>query len=86
MVRLTNITLNNTGDSSGNDYPPAYAVYGSTDGHSFNATAFATGTGAANATVIGFSEQTAMAIKIRNTGSVSNNWWSIGELQLTCSM
>jgi hypothetical protein len=85
-VKLTNITLNNTADNSSNDYPRAYAVYGSTDGVTFSGTPFGTGTGATNSTVINFAQQIVMAIKIKDTGSVIGTWWSIGELQTTCSM
>jgi hypothetical protein len=85
-VKLTKITLNNTSDNSSNDYPRAYAVYGSTDGAIFSGSPFATGTGTVGSTVISFAEQIVMAIKIKDTGSVVGTWWSIGELQTTCSM
>lgn len=85
-VKLTKITLNDTSDNSSNDYPRGYAVFGSTDGVTFSGTPFATGTGTAGSTVMSFAEQIVMAIKIKDTGSVVGTWWSIGELQTTCSM
>jgi F5/8 type C domain/Carbohydrate binding module (family 6) len=85
-VKLTSITLNNT-QTSGSDYPGSYAVYGSSDGVSFDSSAFKTGSGASNSTVISFSQRTVRAIKIKQTGtSNGGRWWSIGELQTACSM
>ncbi len=86
VVKLTSITLNNSGDGSAGDYPRGYAVYGSTDGVNFGSTPFATGSGAYGNTVINFAQQSVMAIQIKDTGSVNGIWWSIGEFQTTCSM
>jgi hypothetical protein len=52
----------------------------------FSSTSFATGTGTTGSTVINFPQQIVMAIRIKDTGSVNGTWWSIGELQTTCSM
>jgi hypothetical protein len=85
LVKLTNITLNT--QIYPNDYPGAFAVFGSADGITFNAMPFATGTGTVGSTVIDFSQQDVWAIKINQTGSSrSSNWWQIAELQTTCSM
>jgi hypothetical protein len=85
LVKVRSISLNNT-QAYPDDYPGAYAVYGSSDGIAFDATPFATGNGATNSTVIAFTERTVRAVKIKQTGtSRSTNWWQIGELQLACS-
>jgi hypothetical protein len=87
-IKLSEITLNNTGDNSSNDYPRGYAVYGSEDGVNFSSTPFATGMGTPGSTVIDFAEHTVMAIRINDTGSVNGAliWWSIGEFQTNCSV
>jgi hypothetical protein len=84
-VKLTKITLDDTGDNSTGDFPLMYQVFGSTDGTTFGATAFITGNGAASSTVIAFPERSLRAIKIREIGTKAE-WWSIGELQTVCSL
>jgi hypothetical protein len=84
-VKLRNITLNNT-QAYPDDYPGAYAVYGSLDAVTFDASPFVTGNGTPNSTVINFAERTVRAVKIKQTGTSRNaNWWQIGEFQPTCS-
>jgi hypothetical protein len=85
QIKLRNITLNNT-QAYPDDYPGAYAVYGSSDGVAFDANPFVTGNGTTNSTVINFSERTMRAVKIKQTGTSRNaNWWQIGEFQPSCS-
>jgi hypothetical protein len=84
-VKLTKITLDDTGDNSAADFPLMYQVYGSTDGTTFGATPFVTGSGTANSTMITFPEQTVRAVRIRELGTKAE-WWSIGELQTVCSL
>jgi hypothetical protein len=84
-VKLTKITLDDTGDNSAADFPLMYQVYGSTDGTTFGATPFITGSGTANSTMITFPEQTVRAVKIRELGAKAE-WWSIGEFQTVCSL
>jgi hypothetical protein len=84
LVKLARITLDDS-QAFPNDYPGSYAVYGSLDGVTFDATPFATGSGAANATVIDFPQRTVRAIKIAQVGATrSGNWWQIGELTTIC--
>lgn len=61
------------------DYPAAYAVYVSDDGVSWG-DAVATGQGKPEITYIGFPTQTARYIRIVQTGSTTEKWWSIHEL------
>jgi hypothetical protein len=84
LVKLGQIALDNT-QAYPNDYPGAYAVYGSLDGVRFDARPFVTGNGAPGKTVINFSQRTVRAIKITQVGtSRAPNWWQIGELQVVC--
>jgi hypothetical protein len=85
-VKLTKITLNNT-MAYPDDYPGAYAVYGSSDGTTFDATPFVTGNGTTGSTVITFAQRTVRAVRVNQTGTTrSTNWWQIGELQVACSL
>jgi F5/8 type C domain len=84
FVKLNRITLDNT-QSYPNDFAGSYAVYGSLDGVTFDAAPFVTGNGAANATVINFSQRTVRAVKITQVGAArSPSWWQIGELEVVC--
>jgi hypothetical protein len=84
MVKLSQITLNNTA-TSGNDYPGAYAVYGSADGVTFDSTPFVTGAGAANSTVITFAQRSVKAVRVKVT-TARSNYWSIGEFEAACTL
>jgi hypothetical protein len=84
MVKLSQLTLNNVSVANG-DYPSTYAVYGSADGTTFDTTAFVTGSGANNQTVINFAQRSVKAVRVKVTGARSN-WWSIGELQAACAL
>jgi hypothetical protein len=84
-VKLRGIKLDNS-QTYPDDYPGAYAVYGSTDGTTFDAAPFVTGNGTTGSTVITFAERTVRAVRINQTGTTHNtNWWQIGELIPTCS-
>ncbi|HVR00640.1 MAG TPA: discoidin domain-containing protein, partial [Polyangia bacterium] len=85
-VKLTKITLDDTGDNSAGDFPAGYQVYASTDGTTFSGTAFAMGSGTMSSTVISFPQQTVRAVKIKEIGSRTGIWWSIGEFQTVCSL
>ena len=84
-VRLTKIVLDNT-QTYPDDYPGAYAVYGSSDGVTFDTTPFVTGNGAEDSTTINFTQRMVRAVRIQQTGtSRQTNWWQIGEFETTCS-
>jgi hypothetical protein len=84
-VKLSKITLNNT-QAYPDDYPGAYAVYGSSDGTTFDAAPFVTGAGTTGSTVITFGQRTVRAVRVNQTGTTrSTNWWQIGELQVVCA-
>jgi hypothetical protein len=85
LVNLTSITLNNT-KTAGSDYPAGVALYGSTDGTTFDSAPFATANGSAN-TVVSFPKRKLRALKIKQTGTANaTHWWSIGEFQAACSL
>jgi hypothetical protein len=85
-VILSKITLNNT-MAYPDDYPGAYAVYGSTDGTTFDAAPFVTGIGAQGSTVISFPPRTVRAARVNQTGTTrATNWWQIGEFQVVCAL
>ena len=85
-MKLTKITLNNT-MTYPDDYPGGYAVYGSSDGVTFDGTPFVTGTGTTGSTVITFAQRAVRAVRVNQTGTTrSTNWWQIGELQPVCSL
>jgi hypothetical protein len=85
-VKLSKITLNNT-LTYPDDYPGAYAVYGSSDGVTFDATPFVTGSGANPSTVITFAQRSVRAVRVNQTGtSRASNWWQIGEFQVICAL
>ena len=83
LVKLAKVTLDNT-QAYPNDYAGSYAVFGSLDGVKFDAAPFVTGNGAANETIINFSQRTVRAIKIAEVGAARTNWWQIGELEVDC--
>ena len=84
-VKLSKITLNNT-MAYPDDYPGAYAVYGSSDGTTFDAAPFVTGNGTTGSTVITFAQRSVRAVRVNQTGTTrSTNWWQIGEFQVVCS-
>lgn len=85
VVTLSDVTLQHGEDIA--DYPRNYAVRVSNASQDFNATVRASGAG---------TEQAALAIAlpalatgryltIRQTGAVEGKWWSIAELQVSCS-
>ena len=84
-VSIGNITLNNADFTT--DYPAQYAVYGSSDGATFDSSPFVTGNGASGSTVINFPKRTVRAVKVVQSGtSNSTHWWGIGEFQTSsCS-
>ena len=85
-VTLTKITLNNT-QAYPDDYPGAYAVYGSSDGTTFDASPFVTGAGATGSTVITFTQRSVRAVRVNQTGTTrAGNWWQIGEFQVDCAL
>jgi hypothetical protein len=86
MVKLSKITLDNTQDGSGNDFPGAVSVFTSQDGVNFNTVSDATAQGAAGQMVLSFQQETMRAIRIQVTAATPSNWWSIGEIQTDCSL
>jgi len=73
------ILLDTTGSNL--DYPRGYEVEVSADGTNF--TTIASGTPNANArTLVEFEQQTAQVVRILQTGSSNNKWWSIHELTI----
>jgi F5/8 type C domain len=68
-------------DSQGNpfDYPRGYTVHVSNDAVQWGE-AIATGVGTQAVTNIQFSARSARYIRIEQTGSDSNHWWSVHEL------
>jgi len=73
------ILLNSSGSS--NDYPRAYSVFVSEDGSDWGAP-LVTGAGSGSLTNIEFPAQTQRYIRITQTGSSQNFWWSIHELEI----
>jgi hypothetical protein len=84
-INLSTITLDNSNNGSGGDYPGTYAVYTSQDGTNFSAEAVTTGNGAQNKTTIQFPQESLRAIRIKVTGARSP-WWSIGEVSTDCNL
>jgi hypothetical protein len=84
-INLSTITLDNSNDGSGGDYPGSYAVYTSQDGSNFSSTPVVTGNGAQNKTVISFTQESLRAIRIKVT-SARSPWWSIGEISTDCNL
>jgi F5/8 type C domain-containing protein len=85
-VKLTKITLNNT-QAYPDDYPGAYAVYGSSDGTTFDGSPFVTGAGSTGSTVITFTQRSVRAVRVNQTGTTrAGNWWQIGEFQIGCAL
>ncbi|WP_171628640.1 discoidin domain-containing protein [Paenibacillus plantarum] len=70
----------NTGPSVG-DYPRGYSVSVSNDGVNWG-TPIATGVGIGQDNLVSFPSQTARYIKVTQTGSASNVWWSIAEFHV----
>jgi hypothetical protein len=83
-VKLTKITLNNS-QTSGTDYPGQVQLYASQDGVNFETTPFATAAGTATSTTISFTEKVMKAVKIK-VSQARSPWWSIGDIQTSCSM
>lgn len=75
-------TLTLVSDESPNDYPRGYLVYVSSDGSDWGS-AVASGSGSDSTTVIDLDDTVAQYIKIEQTGSSDNYWWSIHELYVT---
>jgi hypothetical protein len=83
-VNLGSLTLNNSQTSS-NDFPAAFDLYGSADGKTFDSTPFASGTGAANLSTVSFATRSLRAVRVQiKTPNANKNYWSIGEFQPTC--
>jgi hypothetical protein len=84
-VNLSRLTLDNS-QTSGGDYPGAYAVFSSSDGVNFSSTPFVTGSGTSGQTVISFQQENVRAIRIQATSTTNGGWWSIGEIETNCSL
>lgn len=67
--------------NSPNDYPRSYSVFVSSDGQSWGTPAIS-GIGDRPIVTIELADQTARYIKITQTGSSQNYWWSIHELTI----
>jgi hypothetical protein len=85
-VRLSTLTLDNTNDGSGNDYPATVAVYPSQDGVNFSPSPLATVAGASAKTVITFTQESLRAVRIQVLSARTSNWWSLGEIETDCSL
>ena len=83
-VNLGQIVLGQQNDQ--NDYPGAYALYGSSDGTNFDSTPFMTGPGMQGAaTTITFPVRSLRAVKVAQTGTANgSHWWSVDEVTTTC--
>ncbi|HEX4403259.1 MAG TPA: discoidin domain-containing protein, partial [Polyangia bacterium] len=84
-INLSRITLDDS-QTSGGDYPGAYAVFSSSDGVNFSSTPFVTGSGTSGQTVISFQQENIRAIRIQATSTTNGGWWSIGEIETNCSL
>jgi len=70
--------------ASQNDYPRAYEVRVSNDGVNWSAPIF-TGTGSIPVTMCSFAQQIARYIRITQTGSATNSYWSLFEFNVCLS-
>ncbi|HTA20690.1 MAG TPA: discoidin domain-containing protein, partial [Polyangia bacterium] len=85
-IYATGITLNNT-QTSTNDFATSYALYGSTDGVTWDQTPFASGNGAASSTTINFAKRQLTAIRVQIVTVSGSNYWSIGDVQMaSCTL
>lgn len=74
--------LTKSGNASDDDHPRGYQVHLSTNGNDWG-TAVATGSGnAVGTTNIEFTPQAASYIRITQTGSDGDHWWSIHDLKI----
>jgi hypothetical protein len=85
VVTLSDVTLQQGNDTG--DFPVAYAARVSNSSGDFNATVRATGAGAAGAEVAIMlaSPATGRYLTIRQTGASALSWWTIAEIQVSCS-
>jgi hypothetical protein len=85
VVTLSDITLQHGSDTA--DFPVAYAVRVSNTSGDFTATVRASGSGATGAQLVIMlaTPATGRYLTIRQTGATDFEWWSIAELQVTCS-
>ncbi|HVU49784.1 MAG TPA: discoidin domain-containing protein, partial [Polyangia bacterium] len=82
-VYLSGIVLNNQQTSS-SDYPASVDVYSSNDGSSWNK--IVSGAAGGTTTTISFTKTLMRYVRVQiNAANSNNNYWSIGELQTTCS-
>jgi hypothetical protein len=85
-IYATGITLNNT-QTSTNDFATSYALYGSTDGVTWDQTPFASGNGSASSTTINFAKRQLTAIRVQIVTVSGANYWSIGDVQMaSCTL
>lgn len=75
---INQVTLDSS--NSPNDDPARYNVAVSTSGESY--TLVASGPGTGGITTISFPSQLVRFVRITQTGSKQNNWWSIHEIQV----
>ncbi|BCE01091.1 discoidin domain-containing protein [Marinicellulosiphila megalodicopiae] len=76
---INTIKLSHT--ESSEDYPRGYIVLTSVDGINWDTT-IATGVGTSGVTTINFEDTDTQYIKIDQTGSDENSWWSIHEIDV----
>ena len=81
-VYVSGIVLNNSQTSS-TDFAPKVDVYYSNDASSW--TKIASGVAGSATTTIPFTKTLMRYVKVQISGANTSNWWSIGELQSTCS-
>jgi hypothetical protein len=86
QVKLSSLTLTTPTANSG-DFAGGIALFGSTDGVTWETTPFATAAGNDPTTVLNFGQRITQAVRVMQVGPArSANWWQIGELQASCSM
>jgi len=87
-VKITKITLVISPTMYDTDYPSMYAIYGSTDGTTFGAVPFVTGSGTMTPMMtISFAQQAVRAVRINQTGTNRpGNWWQFAEFQVECTL
>jgi hypothetical protein len=85
VVTLSDITLQHGTDTG--DFPVAYTVRVSNNSGDFNASVRASGAGAEGAelAIMLAAPATGRYLTIRQTGASTFPWWSIAELQVSCS-
>jgi hypothetical protein len=82
----SSLTLNNT-HTSGGDFAKTYSLFSSRDGVTFSNTAFATFSGSANKSTVTFTPESLRAVRVPISDTGGNSaYWSIGEIQVGCSL